>query len=268
MRIKLQNPMTFDDQAKTFETRTGLSEITCQATVKIALEIAAIKPDSLVVEVGAGTGQIGQWFADESVKYLGFDLSEPMLQQFHQHLDKERENFTLLQGDANQTWPVKTATASLIFSSRTLHLLDLEHVVRESLRIAKPGAVVLVGSVQRQKSSVKNQMREQMQTLLAQETLQGRRKNKLLRQLIELFTQNGAQVIEPVVASRWKVASTPKQSLESWRGKANLAGIELDEVIKKNVLAQLEIWAKTTFGELDKPIESEETYILQGVRLN
>lgn len=267
MGIKLQNQMIFDDQAKTFEIRAGLSESTCQAIVEKALNIAKIQPDSLIVEVGAGTGQIGQWFASESVKYLGFDLSQAMLQQFHQHLGKERENVTLLQGDANQRWQVEDGTASLIFSSRTLHLLNLEHVVRESLRIAKPGAVVLVGSVQRQKNSVKHQMREQMQTLLAQETLQGRRKNKLLRQLIELFIQRGAQTIEPVVASRWQVASTPRQSLESWRSKANLAGIELDEEIKQNVLAQLEIWAEKTFGELDTPIESEETYILQGVRL-
>ncbi|MEM7761176.1 MAG: class I SAM-dependent methyltransferase, partial [Cyanobacteria bacterium P01_A01_bin.40] len=70
--------MTFDDQAKTFETRTGLSESTCQAIVKTALELAEIKPNSQVVEVGAGTGQIGQWFASKSVQYLGFDLSEGM----------------------------------------------------------------------------------------------------------------------------------------------------------------------------------------------
>jgi len=63
------------------------------------------------------------------------------------------------------------------------------------------------------------------------------------------------------------VASTPRQSLNSWRGKANLAGIELDEEIKQNVLDQLQAWAEETFGGLDQPIESEETYILQGVRL-
>lgn len=261
--------MTFDDQAKTFETRTGLSESTCQAIVKTALELAEIKSDAQVVEVGAGTGQIGQWFAAESVNYLGFDLSEAMLDQFRSHLDNPKKNISLLQGDANQPWQVEDGTVNLIFSSRTLHLLNLEHVVNESLRIAQPeGAVLLMGSVQRDQKGVKNQMRKQMQTLLAKKTVQGRQKNKLIGKLIDLFAQNGAQVIEPVVVSRWQVASTPRQSLESWRGKANLAGIQLDEEIKHYVLDQLQAWAENTFGGLDQSIESEETYVLQGVRLN
>jgi len=163
--------VTFDDQAKTFETRTGLSELTCQAIVKTALEVAEIKADAQVVEVGAGTGQVGQWFASESVQYLGFDLSQAMLSEFRQHLDQDLdlagENINLLQGDANQEWPVVDGTANLIFSSRTLHLLNLEHVVNQSLRVAQPqGAVVLMGSVQRDKQGVKNQMRKQMQALL------------------------------------------------------------------------------------------------------
>ena len=107
-----------------------------------------------------------------------------------------------------------------------------------------------------------------MQTFLAEKTLRGRQKNKLISRLIELFVQQGAQPIEPVAVSSWKVVSTPRQSLESWRGKANLAGIELDEQIKHNVLNQLQIWAEDTFGGLDQPVESVETYILQGVRLN
>ena len=269
--------MTFDDQAKTFETRTGLSESTCQAIVKTVLDLAEIKTNAQVVEVGAGTGQIGRWFATEPVHYLGFDLSQAMLEQFRQHLDqdldqnldKQRENINLLQGDANQHWPVVDGAANLIFSSRTLHLLNLEHVVNESLRIAQPeGAVIIMGSVQRDRQGVKNQMRKQMQTFLAEKSLRGRQKNKLIGQLIELFTRHGGKAIEPVVASRWQVVSTPRQSLESWRGKANLAGIELDDEIKQNVLDQLEVWANETFGGLDRTIESEETYLLQGVRLN
>ncbi|MDJ0899489.1 MAG: class I SAM-dependent methyltransferase [Xenococcus sp. MO_188.B8] len=260
--------VNFDDQAKTFEIRTGLSEATCQAIVKTALDLAEIKPGDSVVEVGAGTGQIGQWFAPESVNYLGFDLSEPMLAEFRRHLDPPRDDFQIVQGDANQHWPVADGSANLIFSSRTLHLLNLEQVVQESWRIAQPErAVVLMGNVQRQKNSVKNQMRDQMQNLLAQNTLQGRKKNQLMRQLIALFTQRGAQVIEPVEVSQWQVVNTPRQSLESWRGKAHLAGIELAEGIKQDVLDRLQIWAEDKFGGLDQPIESEETYILQGVRL-
>jgi ubiquinone/menaquinone biosynthesis C-methylase UbiE len=258
----------FDDQAQTFEARTGLSEKTCRLIVKMAVALADLKPEDSVVEVGAGTGQIGQWFAPEPVHYLGFDLSEPMLEQFRQHVGQPRHNFHIVQGDANQHWPVADDSVNLVFSSRTLHLLDLDQVVQECDRVAKPQAVILLGTVQRQKNSVKTQMRHQMQTLLASKTLQGRQKKQLIAQLMQRLTQRGAEIIEPVEVSRWPVVNTPRESLDSWRGKANLAGIELEEEIKDNILNQLESWAKNTFGGLDRAVESEETYQLQGVRLN
>lgn len=257
----------FDEQAKTFETRTGLSKSTCQAIVQNALELADLQSGDLIIEVGAGTGQIGQWFAAQPMDYWGFDLSAGMLEEFRQHLDHPGDNVHILQGDANQQWPIADATANLIFGSRVLHLLDLDQVVRESLRIAQPGATVLMGNIKRQKTSVKSQMREKMQNLLAQNTLQGRKKKQLMKQLIDCFVHHGAQPIEPITVSRWEVISTPRQSLDSWSGKAHLAGIELTEDLKQSILHHLQTWAEDTFGSLDRPIASEETYILQGVRL-
>jgi hypothetical protein len=52
----------------------------------------------------------------------------------------------LLQADGNATWPPAAATVRAIFSSRALQLLDLAHVVRESLGVA-------LGRVQRQDNS-------------------------------------------------------------------------------------------------------------------
>ena len=260
---------SFDTQANTYDQRAGLPEKTCRQIAQTVLAIAEAQPGDLVVEVGAGTGQIGQWFPQASVRYLGFDLSGEMLEQFRQRLDSEGVDLRLLQADCNQQWPVANSTVRIIFSSRTLHLLKPEHIVDQSFRVALPeGAVLLLGSVERQKESVKTRMKEQMGSLLRQHGFQGREKKQSQRQLIELFCQRGAEEIEPVVVSWWKVANAPRQSLESWRGKPGLAGIDLPAGIKQDILRQLQVWAEATFGRLDLPLESEEAYLLQGVRLS
>src|SRR5262249_44340154 len=103
----------------------------------------------------AGTGQIGQWLAHESVRYVGFDLSPGMVHLFQRRLACWGAARTLLVADGDQGWPVREASARVIFSSRALHLLPLNHVVAESLRVARPkGAMLIVGRVRRASSSL------------------------------------------------------------------------------------------------------------------
>ncbi|HEY9705465.1 MAG TPA: class I SAM-dependent methyltransferase, partial [Allocoleopsis sp.] len=132
---------TFDQQASSFDKRAGLDETTCQEIVKTVMNLSKIKPNDILVEIGAGTGQIGQWFIQESLQYIGFDLSAKMLAQFQARLSSDQlnhHNWQLFQSDADQTWSIEDNTAKVIFSSRTIHRLNLEHIVNESLRIADP----------------------------------------------------------------------------------------------------------------------------------
>ena len=86
---------SFDRQAETFDQRVGLPERVCREVARQVLEMAEVRSGDRVVEVGAGTGQIGQWFAIEPVEYLGFDLSEAMLEKFRQRLDILADNCNL-----------------------------------------------------------------------------------------------------------------------------------------------------------------------------
>ncbi|NMG09969.1 class I SAM-dependent methyltransferase [Brasilonema sp. UFV-L1] len=262
------SPPSFDCQADTYDQRVGLPEIVCREIVGAVLAIALVQPGDLIVEVGAGTGAIGKWFVQSPVRYVGLDLSQPMLDIFRMHLDSEADNWKLIQADGNQQWPMTDSTVRVIFSSRAIHLLELEHVVNESFRIARSeGAALLLGRVERQKESVKALMQQQMQHRLQQLGFQGRKGEQKQRQLIELCCQRGAKVIDPVVVSRWKVASTPWQSLNSWQQKEGLAGIHLPSDIQQEILNDLQIWAEANFGGLDQRVESEEAYVLQGVYL-
>lgn len=266
---KKNRPASFDRQAIAYDNRTGLSEETCRQITEGILNIASVKSGDLVVEVGAGTGQIGQWFGRSPlrIRYLGFDLSEAMLSQFRQRSLEAKENFTLLQADGNQPWPIADKTASVVFGSRSLHLLDRDRVVAECLRIARPdGATLFIGSIERQKDSVKTRMKQQMRHLLEQKGFQGREKHR--DRLIDLFRQRGCAIDSPKPIAEWSVSHTPRQSLESWHNKDGLAGIDPPLAIKQDVLNELQTRAESTFGDLDTPIESRETYLLQTIRIS
>ena len=268
-RNQLGRPrVLFDVQADTYDQRVGLSEQDCQAIVRAVLALAHTQPHDLLLEIGAGTGMIGTWFARQPLRYVGLDLSRGMLTAFRQRLSHHSGTLLLLHADGNAPWPLMDGTVRVIFSARSLHLLDLAHVVYESVRVARPdGAVVIIGRVQRQDDSVAAMMQREMQCLLRHHGLQGRAGGQPQRQLLASYSQQGATVLAPVVVARWAVPWTPWQSIEAWHMKPGLGGLALPASEKDTILQTLCRWATKTFGDLQCEVISEEAYVLQGVRL-
>ena len=261
------SPELFDDQAAVFERRAGLPMDACREIANKVLEIAAVEPGDLVVEIGPGTGQIGQWLG-EAVRYIGLDLSAGMLKEFAHRLSGHLGNRALIQADANASWPVANRTARAIFGSRALHLLNHEHVAAEALRVAThEGATLIIGRIERHHDSIRARMAREMNERLRRRGLEGRRGEQRDRRLIEACCRRGAQLLPLVPVASWQVSSSPRQSLDSWRSIEKLGGIQLRATIRDEVLTELEAWAKDVFGELDQPVASEETYVLKGLRL-
>ncbi len=260
MAIVCDSRNLFDPQGETYDQRAGLSERHGREIARAAIELAEADPGDLVVEVGAGTGSIGRWLAREA-RYAGFDVSQGMLETFRRRSGKAH----LVLADGRRPWPLAGATARLIFSSRAIHWLDAEHAAREICRVARPAGAFLCGRVERRPDSVRFRMRQRMRRELGRRGVEGRRAGH--RQLIDLCCLRGARVIVSRVASRWKVSSSPRQSIEAWRGKPGLAGLDPPADLKRDVLRRLEDWAEATFGGLDREVETEETYVLEGVRL-
>ena len=272
-------PTLFDMQAETYDQRVGIAAQDCQAIVRAVLALAQTQPHDLLLEMGAGTGMIGTWFARLPLRYVGLDLSRGMLTGFRQRLAvdsgtplarqcRRRAQPFLLQADGNAPWPLADATVRLIFSSRALHLLNLPHVVHESLRVARPeGASIIIGRVQRQDDSVATMMQREMLRLLRQHGFQGRAGGPHQRQLLAAYRQYGATALAPVEVARWPVRRTPWQSIEAWHAKPGLGGIDLAPDVKQTILDALCRWATGTFGALHHEVVSQESYVLQGIHL-
>lgn len=254
-------PTPFDAQAAQFDRRVGLPEEDCRGIAAAVLSLAGAGPGDPVVEIGAGTGMMGRWFLDHPVRYAGLDLSRGMLEVFHRRAPRA----CLVQADGARPWPFPDGSVRAVFSSRAIHLLPLEHVVTELFRVGQPGSACVLGWVERQPESVKARMSREMQRRLRERGFPARSAGS--RRLLQALRERGAEDLPKTVVARWPVRHTARQSLEDWRSKEGLGGIVLPPGVQDEVLKELETWAVEAFGGLDAARETEDAYVLEGVRL-
>jgi hypothetical protein len=265
--------MSFADQGDAFDQRAGLPGSTAEDVAAAVVALGGLGPGELVVEVGAGSGEIGCHFV-ERVAYVGFDVTPSMLDAFRDRLGARAHAARLVVADGNAMWPVGDGSARVVFGSRSLHLLSLSHLVAEIDRVgAADGVTVLAGRVARDPSSVRMWMRRQMRRLLRELGIAGQRGGgEIARDLVAAHgaspSRHLATPIAPYVVARWPVAASPADSLAAWAGKDGLAGIAVDASTKRDVLERLQSQAAREFGDLEQRIETIEAYVLTGVRFS
>ena len=257
---------SYDGQAAAFDARTGLSDVVAGKISKAIVALCGIKPGGTVVELGAGTGEIGICLARQNLNYIGLDNSIGMLDEFRAR--SRQQKIELLCCDANQLWPIKDQSAHLIFGSRVFHLLDVKHIVREVLRVAHaPGAVLVTGRVKRSKDSVQAQMRSRMHALLIDHGLTPRPSKRIRGDLLASLSAHG-RLLEPTLAAVWDKAVRPADSVRNWMSKESMGGIVPPGAIKTAILEELMTWAANKFGSAETPCISTERYVLEGVQLS
>lgn len=191
-----------------------------------------------------------------------------MLEVFERRRPASEPALRLIEADVDAAWPLPRASVRVVFSSRAVHLFDLDHVVTETLRVASgPAAAFLLGRVQRDPHSVRSVLRREMRGMLAARGFAPRDGDQRSRRVLDAFRARRATPLGPVVAAAWPVRSTAAHVLEVWRRKPGIGGCEPPEALKAAVLDDLEAWAAARFGSLDAPDDAEERYVLEGVRL-
>jgi len=258
----------FDDQAERFDRRAGLPDSACQAVAQAVLDMPGLARGGRLLEVGAGTGQIGQYLHRSPLCYVGFDISVPMLHVFGRRVAAAGGQPALIAADGVRPWPLASGSVDVIFSSRTLHLLDCRRVVGEVFRVAaKRGAALLIGRVRRLPGTVQSDMRRAMLRLLGESGVEGKRAEPRGKELLDHCQARGAEPLPAVTVATWQVEHTPLTSIESWRGKPGLGGVAVSSQLKRSILQRLEAWALKRYGDLQRPVIAEEAYCLQGASI-
>jgi SAM-dependent methyltransferase len=250
-----------------------------QAVGQEFVRLASLTDGGYIVDVGAGTGDLGYGAIGLGLAYIGLDMSLPMLRVFGAkiaRLSTERtdgrssdhaaaKHSLLAVADADAPWPLQADSAAIVFFSRAVHLLDQEHIVTQSLRVARSDtAFLVIGRVRRSADSVRSMLRREMQRQLRRHGIVGRKGEEASRGLATAIRAQGCLAREPeqIVVAGWTVEEQPGASLAGWRSKEGLAGEPVPSDMQHTVLDELERWAEKHFGNLQAVRTAQEEYEL------
>lgn len=266
---------SFDGQAKDFDQRTGLPDSACRPIADAVLESVQQRGQTVahMIEVGAGTGQIGQHFHRQDINYKGIDYSSEMLEVFKSRLDEQSiatgDAFELVHADGRERWPIDSQSIDLVFSSRAIHLFEPQHFSQELCRVASSAGLMLVaGRRKRDKSSVPAIMRSQMRSFLGEQGIKGRNGQNPVKNLIEPLEQMAElKQLDSITVTSWTTQRSPLDSIQSWREKEGLAGLQVEVETKRMILKQLESWATEQFGDISTKSTVNESYVLELLKI-
>jgi SAM-dependent methyltransferase len=256
----------FDEQALFYDARTGLPPDVGAAVARAVLAAAEPGSDGLVVEIGAGTGEIGADLARLAGRYLGLDRSEPLLAQFQAKAAGQRP--WLARADCAGAWPLRDGVAAAVFASRVVHLLDPDHVVRETRRVCRPGAVLVAGRVVRDRDSPKAALRRRRRELLLAAGYVGRDGEAGVGHVVAAGLAAGGKNLGRRVVAEWTGTTTAAAVLVGWEPLTRMGGVTVEPVVRADIFAELRRWAKATFGDLDRPLPFRDGYAIDVVRLS
>jgi SAM-dependent methyltransferase len=255
----------FDELAVHYDARAGLPGSVGAAVAQAIISQAAATADDLVLELGAGTGEIGAHLAHQPIRYVGLDVSPAMLEVFRAKAGDASP--ALLVADGDRTWPLADGGAAVVVASRVIHLLDPDHVARETMRVGRPAGLLILGRIVRDDDSFAECLRRRRLDLLEAAGFMARQGEAGTRRVIEGCVARGGISLGRQWVAEWTSLTTPAAIIAGWDSLSRMGSIEVDPATRRKILSELRCWARAELGDLDRPHASLARYALDVVRL-
>lgn len=254
----------FDALAAGYDARVGFPPGVGEAIAAAIVHLGQVDADDLVLELGAGTGDIGVHLSALAPSYVGLDNSPAMLDLFQAKASPWTP--CLLVADAGVTWPLAEASAQVIFASRMIHLLQPNQVTQEATRVCRPGGYLMLGRVKRDADSLKERLRQRRQDLLRNVGINPRAGEPGSRYVIERLVQAGWADLGRQAVTSWTGEISAGDVIGEWDTITRMGSVEVEEAIRERILTDLRDWAMREFGELDRPMPYHEQYVIEIAR--
>ncbi len=174
---------------------------------------------------------------------------------------------SLILADCDGAWPLRDGVAAVVVASRVIHLLDPEHVTRETLRVGRRDGFLILGRLFRERDSIRERLRRKRQELLVEAGLTPRNGAAGTRRVVALCQDAGAESLGRQIVAVWTVETTPAEVIAGWESLLRKGTVSIDTDMRSVILAEVRDWARSELGELDRAELFRERYAIDVVRL-
>ena len=265
LTLDASSASSFDREAGRYDARVGLPAAVGAAVAQAIADRACLRADDLVVELGAGTGTIGTHLARLPLRYVGLDASAAMLEVFRARAASDSPS--LVFADCDRAWPLPSGSAAVVFASRVVHLLEPDHVVRETKRVCRPAGLLILGRTVRDRDCITERLSRQRRELLAAAGISARQGEAGTRRVIENAVALGGESLGRQIVAEWTGETTPTAVIADWEPMTRMGSVPVDAATRAVILEELRDWARIKIGDLDRPETFREHYAIDLIRL-
>lgn len=246
----------YDAAAPTFERHRALPEAVPRA-IRAAVLAALASPSPRLLDLGAGTGRIGEAFAAAGDDYVGVDLSLGMLRAFATR-DGDPEAPRLAQADG-ECLPFADASFDAVMLIQMFGgMRGWRRVLAEARRVLRPRGVLLIGRAVAPADGLDARLKARLLEVCAARGVEIKRQNA--REDVERSLGDVA-ARRTVTVATWSAERSPRRYLDRQRTGARFA--VLPAAVTEDVLGAVADWAVTTFGGLDTAVRETHAFELQ-----
>jgi ubiquinone/menaquinone biosynthesis C-methylase UbiE len=222
-----------------------------------AAVLAAVDASSpRLLDLGAGTGRIGDVFVAAGDDYVGVDLSLGMLREFARH---DGPAPRLAQADGERL-PFGDATFDAVLMIQVFGgMRGWRRVLAEARRVLRPSGVLVLGRSVAPADGVDARMKQRLTQILADLHVDAPTTNA--RENAEQWLANASRRSSRVVAATWGAQRTARGFLDRHRDGARFSA--LPGSVKDESLRRLADWASATYGSLDTACAEQHAFELQ-----
>ena len=236
----------YDAAAPAFDRHHPLPAGATQAirtAILAALDVASPR----LLDLGAGTGRIGEAFVAAGDDYVAVDLSLGMLREFARRGRPGLPLPRLAQADGRRL-PFPDATFDAVMLIQVFGgMPGWRHVIAEARRVLRPRGALVTGRSVAPTDGIDAQMKRRLGALLVDLGVDADTTNA--RDDVHRALESQAQAGTSVVAWTWNAERTARAFLDRHAGGARFA--VLPEPVKTEAMRRLAAWAMATFGSLD-----------------